>query len=65
MNISKTWENGILTIALDGKMDINVLLSEILYRKRLNTNKRLEYKLNAIFLSQVKIGRLACCRLRL
>ena len=22
MNISKTWENGILTIALDGKMDI-------------------------------------------
>ena len=45
--------------------DINVLLSEILYRKRLNTNKRLEYKLNAIFLSQVKIGRLACCRLRL
>ena len=44
---------------------IHMLLSELLGCERLNADKRLEHKLNAILLSQVKIGRLACCRLRL
>jgi len=45
--------------------DIDVLLSELFGTKRVNADKGFEYKLNTILLSQVKIGRLARCRLRL
>ena len=45
--------------------NIDMLLSELLGAERINTYKRLENELYAIFVSQVKIGRLTCCRLRL
>ena len=44
---------------------VYMLLSELLGTERVNTDERFEHKLNAIFLSQIKVGRLACCRLRL
>lgn len=44
---------------------VYMLLSELFGAKRVNTDKGFEHKLNTIFLSQIKIGRLACCRLRL
>ena len=44
---------------------IDMLLSELLCGERLNTDKRFEHELYAIFISQIKIGRFACCRLRL
>ena len=45
--------------------DIDVLLSELFGSERLNADKGFEHELYAVFLSQVKIGRLASCRLRL
>lgn len=45
--------------------NIDVLLSELLGAEWLHANEWLENKLNAILLSQVKIGRLAGCGLRL
>lgn len=44
---------------------IDMLLSELFGRERINTDERFENKLNAIFLCQIKIGRLTGCRLRL
>ena len=44
---------------------VDMLLSELFGTERVNADKGFEHKLNTIFLSQVKIGRLACCRLRL
>ena len=45
--------------------DIDMLLSELLGSERFNTDKRFENELYTIFISQIKIGRLACSRLRL
>ena len=54
------WHNSAVSVK-----DIDVLLSELFGTERINTDERFEHKLNTIFLSQIKIGRLACCRLRL
>ena len=42
-----------------------MLLSELLGTERVNADEGFEHKLYAILLSQIKIGRLACGRLRL
>ena len=44
---------------------VDVLLSELFGTKRLNANEWFEHKLNTVLISQIKIGRLACGRLRL
>lgn len=44
---------------------IDMLLSELFGRERINADKGFEHELNAILLSQVKIGRLTRCGLRL
>lgn len=44
---------------------VYMLLPELLGAERVNADERFEHELYAILISQIKIGRLACCRLRL